>query len=265
MNSVVPFAWQVPGVFRSRIGDRAGRQRIMTADGHLLILLHKVPPAGTSEREYALFWRDPSGDWISTESGSGLGALTTYFDEWRAVIDELEDVMSEPPQAENYFEVLQRTSPLLRTIRNTYRTMQDAREACPDREVLVARDEAGELERAVDLLHHDAKNGMEFMIARQGEEQARQSSRLVITGHRLNLLAAIFLPLTALGSIFAMHLENGLERWNAPWTFWSFVVGALVVGLLLVTAIVIETNRSRREMPTPVSRPSAPARKKRRN
>ena len=44
-------------------------------------------------------------------------------------------------------------------------------EACPDRAILLARDEAGELERAVDLLHHDAKNGMEFMIARQGEEK----------------------------------------------------------------------------------------------
>ncbi len=244
-------------MFRSRIGERAGRQRIMVADGHLLILLHKVPRPGTSEREHALFWRDPSGDWISTESGSGLGALVAYFEQWRNVIDDLEDVMSEPPQAENYFEVLQRTSPLLRTIRNTCRTMQEAREACPDREILIARDEAGELERAVDLLHHDAKNGMEFMIARQGEEQARQSSRLVVTGHRLNLLAAIFLPLTALGSIFAMHLENGLERWNAPWTFWSFVGGALFTGLLLVAVIVIETNRSRRKPLPPVSTTSA--------
>ena len=118
MNSLVPFGWQVPGVFRSRIGERAGRQRIMTADGHLLIILHKVPRAGTSGRESALFWRSPKGDWTSTEGGSGLGALTAYFEQWRSVIDQLEDVMAEPPLAENYFTVLQRTSPLLRTVRN---------------------------------------------------------------------------------------------------------------------------------------------------
>lgn len=249
MNSLVPFGWQVPGVFRSRLGERAGRQRIMTADGHLLIILHKVPGAGSSARESVLFWRNPNGDWISTEGGSGLGASTAYFEQWRRVIDELEDVMAEPPLAENYFTVLQRTAPLLRTIRNTYRAMQDAREACPDREILLARDEAGELERAVDLLHHDAKNGMEFMIARQGEEQARQSNRLVTTGHRLNLLAAIFLPLTALGSVFSMHLANGLEQWNAPWTFWIFAGGALLTGLFLVTTIVVEMNRARRQPP----------------
>ena len=227
----------------------------MTAEGHLLILLHKVPKAGSSERPSALFWRDAKGDWISTESGSGLGALAAHFEEWRRVIDELEDVMAEPPTADNYFTVLQRTSPLLRTIRNTGRTMQDAREACPDREVLLARDEAGELERAVDLLHQDAKNGMEYMIARQGEEEARRSHQLVITSHRLNLLAAIFLPLTALGSVFSMQLASGLEQWNAPWTFWIFVSGAMLTGLILVTSIAMEMNRARRQPPARRKKP----------
>ena len=247
MNSLVPFGWQVPGVFRSRIGERAGRQRIMTADGHLLLILHKVPRAGTAERESALFWRSPHGDWVSTEGGSGLGAIATYFEQWRKVIDELEDLMAGAPLAENYFAVLQRAAPLLRTIRNTYRTMQDAREACPDRQILLARDEAGELERAVELLHHDAKNGMDYMIARQGEEQARQSNRLVVAGHRLNLLAAIFLPLTALGSIFSMQLSSGLEKWNAPWTFWCLVGGALLTGLCLMSLTLLEMNRASRK------------------
>ena len=62
MNSIGSLGWQVPGVFRSRIGERAGRQRVMTADGHLLFILHKVPRAGTAERESALFWRSPLGD-----------------------------------------------------------------------------------------------------------------------------------------------------------------------------------------------------------
>lgn len=221
----------------------------MSAEGHLLIILHKVPRTGVAEREFVLFWRDAAGGWLSTEAGSGIGALHAHFEQWRKAIDELEDVMAEPPQAANYFSVLQRSSPLLRTIRNTYRTMQDAREACPDRDLLLARDEAGEVERALDLLHTDAKNGMEFMIARQGEEEARRSAQLVATGHRLNLLAAIFLPMTALGSVFSMQLSSGLERWNAPWAFWCFVGGALVTGLVLVAVIVIEMNYVRQQPP----------------
>jgi hypothetical protein len=260
MSSLVPFAWQVPGVFRSRVGDRAGRQRIMTGEGHLLIILHKVPRAGVAEREFVLFWREPKGGWLSTEAGSGLGALHAHFDAWRKVIDELEDVMAEPPQAASYFSVLQRTSPLLRTIRNTCRTMQEAREACSDRDILLARDEAGEMERAVDLLHTDAKNGMEFMIARQGEEEARRSAQLVLMGHRLNLLAAIFLPLTALGSVFSMQLSSGLERWNAPWTFWCFVGTALLIGLVLVAAIFIEMRCVRQPPPPPRKKSARPER-----
>ncbi len=221
----------------------------MTAEGHLLILLHKVPRAGVAEREFVLFWRDAKGDWLATESGSGLGALHAHFEQWRKVIDELEDLMAEPPQAANYFSVLQRTSPLLHTIRNTCRTMQEAREACSDRDLLLARDEAGELERAVDLLHTDAKNGMEFMIARQGEEEACRSAQLVLMGHRLNLLAAIFLPLTALGSVFSMQLSSGLERWNAPWAFWCLAGGALLTGLTLVAAIFLEMHRLQKPQP----------------
>ena len=209
----------------------------MTADGHLLIILHQVPQPGTTERTPVLFWRTPQGDWTSTGGGSGLGALQAHFEQWRKVIDDIEDLMQQPASPGNYFAVLQKTTPLLRTIRNTSRVMQDAREVSPDRAILIGRDEAGELERAVDLLHHDAKNGMEFMIAVQGEEQAQRAHQLVIAGHRLNLLMALFLPLTAAGSIFSMHLANGLENWNAPWMFWCVVGGGLLTGSVLVFLI----------------------------
>jgi hypothetical protein len=246
MSSLIPHSWEVPAVFRSRLGQRAGRQRIMTADGHLLIVLHKAPEPGTSERESVFLWRDPRGDWISTEVGSGLGTLTQYLDQWRASVDRLEDQMQSAPSAENYFEVLQNTTPLLRTIRNTCRTLQEAREACPDRAILVARDDAGELERAIDLLHSDAKNGMEYMIARRGEEQAQRAHELVRAGHRLNLLVALFLPLTAIGSLFGMNLANGLEAWNSPWLFWGLLGGGLLVGIIIVVAILSRLNASAR-------------------
>ena len=150
--------------------------------------------------------------------------------------------MQQPPSADNYFQVLQSTTPLLRTIRNASRTLQEAREACPDREVLIARDDAGDLERAIELLHTDAKNGMEFMIAKQGEEQAQRSHQIVRAGHRLNLMMAFFLPLTATGSLFSMHLTHGLENWHAPWMFFGVLAAALIAGLLLATAMLLNLD-----------------------
>jgi hypothetical protein len=216
----------------------------MTAEGHLLIVLHKVPRLGNSERESVFFWRNPRGDWVATEGASGLGALHEHFEQWRKVVDQLEDQMQQPSSADNYFLVLQYTTPLLRTIRNTSHTLQSAREACPDREMLIARDEAGELERAIELLHTDAKNGMEFMIAKQGEEQAQRSYQIVRAGHRLNLMMAFFLPLTAIGSIFGMHLSHGLENWHAPWMFWGVLAAALFVGVMLAIVIVFNLDAS---------------------
>jgi Mg2+ and Co2+ transporter CorA len=169
-----------------------------------------------------------------------LGALQAHFESWRKAVDRLEDQMQQHPSADNYFEVLQHTTPLLRTLRNTGRTMQDAREACPeDRAILLARDDAGDLERALDLLHHDAKNGMEFMIAKQAEVQAQRAHQLVLAGHRLNVLVALFLPLTAIGSVFGMNLSHGLENWQVPWLFWGMLGSALVIGGLLVSAVVL--------------------------
>jgi len=245
MNSPLPLAWDVPGIFRSRLGEHSGRQRIMSANGHLLIILHRLPEPGNSARSSAIFWRNPRGDWLSTEGGSGLGALNAHLDSWRKAVDRIDEQMQQHPSADVFFETLQSTTPLLRTIRNTHRTLQEARDKCPeDRAILLARDGIGELERAIDLLYHDAKNGMEFMIAKQGEVQAQRAHQLVLAGHRMNLLVAMFLPLTAVGSVFGMHLSHGLEDWHAPWLFWGMLGGALMTGVLLVAAIVLRTRSS---------------------
>ena len=213
----------------------------MSADGHLLLILHKVPEPGDSTRSSALFWRNPRGDWTSSEGGPGLGALNTHLESWRKVVDRIEAQMQQHASAESFFEVLQSTTPLLRTIRNTQRTLQEAREESPeDRPILLARDDAGELERAIELLHSDARNGMEYMIARQGEEQALRTHQLVLAGHRLNRLIALFLPLTAIGSMFGMNVSHGLERWPSPWLFWGLLATALVIGVLLMTAVVFK-------------------------
>jgi len=243
MKAVLPSSWDVPAIFRARLGERSGRQRVMSANGHLLLILHRVPEPGNPDRTSTFFWRNPHGDWTSSDGGSGLSALDAHLEPWRQFVDYLENQMQESPSAETFFTVVQSTTPLLRTMRNAHRTLQEARDACQeDRAILLARDDAGELERALELLHNDAKNGMEYMIAKQGEEQARRAHQLVTAGHRLNLLIALFLPLTAIGSVFGMNLAHGLENWQSPWLFWALLVSALAVGLALMAAVLFKLS-----------------------
>jgi hypothetical protein len=246
MSAVLPGTWKVPELFHARLGEQAGRQRMMSADGHLLMILHKIPQPGNPDREPILFWRDTAGTWKSTGSGAGLAELRALVDDFTKHVDKLEDRMQEAPNSKTYFEILQTTGPLLRTIRNMHTTLQQAREAFQmDRHILVARDQAGELERAVELLHADAKNGLEYMVARQMEEQAENSEQLLTAGHKLNMLIAIFLPLTALGSAFGMNFRHGLEGITSPLLFW----GTLIVGIMLgffVKALLDTPSRSGR-------------------
>jgi hypothetical protein len=238
MSPILPATWKVPEVFHARLGEQAGRQRMMSADGHLLLILHKIPTPGESDREPVLFWRDPAGNWKATGSGAGLAELKAYLDSFTAEVDRLEDRMQEPPSSRMYFEILQTTAPLLRTVRNMHLALQQARETLPaDRNIIVARDQAGDLERGVELLHADAKNGMEYMIARQAEEQAENSEQLLKAGHRLNLLIALFLPLTALGSAFGMNFRHGLEHVRSPILFWGTLFLGLIVGFFVKTLL----------------------------
>jgi hypothetical protein len=217
---------------------------MMEADDHLLLILHKVPKPACADREAVVFWRDPAGAWKSTSAGSGPGALKAHLDEFVAVIDKLEDRIQQNPAAETYFDILQHTGPLLRTVRNMHTTLQQAREAfSSERAIIVARDKAAEIERAVDLLHADAKNGLEYMVARQAEEQSRNSQQLLLAGHRLNLLVALFLPLTALGSAFGMNLRHGLEHITSPLLFWSTLVGGLAIGFLVKALLNASAGR----------------------
>ncbi|MEC8434092.1 MAG: hypothetical protein VXZ54_14155, partial [Planctomycetota bacterium] len=61
----LPKMWEVPDVFRERLGDRSGRQRAMFADGHLLLILHKAPQPNEDQRVAAFFWRQPDGNWMA--------------------------------------------------------------------------------------------------------------------------------------------------------------------------------------------------------
>jgi hypothetical protein len=244
MKTIIPPAWNVPEVFKARLGDDVGRQRTMTAEGHLLLVLHEPPEPGVTERRGRLFWREPDGSWKSNSLGAGAQALKKHVAEYTARIDELDLRLQSAEAAEDFFSVLQALSPLHRACHNLHAALQEGRELVPaDKDLIVCRDQADALDRTSGLLHADAKNGLDFTIARRTEEQARRGQEMAVAAHRLNLLAAIFFPIATLSAIFGMNLEHGLDIGGNPFAFWGVLLVGFVSGLLLTTAIAARPAR----------------------
>jgi hypothetical protein len=223
----LPILWELPDEITERFGERgAGKQRAMVADGHLLLVLHKTPTRDQRKREAIFFWRKPTGEWESSGRGDGLRGLRKHLGEYGSAEERFSEEYEQAETAEDYFRILEEMAPLHHAANNLHATLQAAREGIPDdRDIIDLRDWAYDLERTLDLLYADTKNGLDFHIAKQAEEQARLSLRSVQTANRLNILAAIFFPLTAISSVFGMNLRSGLE--NAPLlVFWFvFLIG----------------------------------------
>jgi len=85
LKSVLPATWEVPAEFRSRLGEKAGRQRARMAEGHLLLVLHAPPKKDEPDRKGRLFWRKPDGTWLSNELGGGSAALAKHLNEYAEI------------------------------------------------------------------------------------------------------------------------------------------------------------------------------------
>lgn len=219
----LPGAWGLPEAIKNRFGRKSsGKQRAMFADGHLLLVLHKVPQHGERERETVFFWRKPDGNWEYSGRGIGLPALKKHLEEYQEEAKKLSQKYEKAEIAADYFQILEDLVPIQRAAQNLHATLQDAREAVPsDREIIDLRDWAAEIDRNLELLHLDTQNALDFKIAKQTEEQAEIGLRSLKAAYRLNILAAIFFPLTAISCVFGMNLPSGLE--NAPIAFFWFV------------------------------------------
>lgn len=239
MKTIVPVAWNVPAKIRERFGDSAGRQRAMSADGHLLLILHEPPGANDRSRRARLFWRDPAGKWAWTTNGNTSQLLKEHITEFTERVDRLENQLTSACCADDYFRILQAVAPLHRTGRNLHTTLQQARELFPDdRSIIAARDAAGDIERSLELLHTDAKNGLDYTVAQRTELQSQQSHDMAVSAHRLNVLAALFFPITAISSVFGMNIKNGLESFPDMWLFWGVLAAGFLSGLWLARIIV---------------------------
>ncbi len=241
MRIFIPHDWTIPAGFGKRLGDDVGRQRVMSAEGQLLLVLHEPPSAEAVRRTGRLFWRDADGAWRSKPLGDGVQALKRHVAEFAERADALEKQCLEADSAADYYQLVRALAPLHRTMHHLHAVLQAARDLAPDdRDLINLRDQAGEIERTLELLHGDAKNGLEFTVAHQAEKQSERTFDMAVAAHRLNLLAATFFPLATLsgvfGAVFAMmhvHRDHGLETVDTRLLFWLAMFAGLLGGILL--------------------------------
>lgn len=228
-----PAGWRLPEKIKERLGETAGRQRAIVEGEHLLLVLHKLPTDDSYKRDAALFWRQPNGEWKSSDGREGIGTVRTHLDAYVKALQNLEDDYEKANSATEHFCVLEAIVPISRAAKNQAATLQAARDALPDAlDIITLRDIASDIERGTEIVHADAKNALDYKIARQAEEQSRLGNELSEAGNRLNLLAALFLPMSVIGAAFGSSLKSGLEE-SGPWLFWALLCGALMIGFLL--------------------------------
>ncbi len=234
MAKIVPDTWPLPSELRSKVGSRVGRQRLLSAQGHHLMILHQLPKPHARDRDPAVFWRSTDGSWRCFPGRDHPGTLRDHVEAVGKVLEELDDKVEHAKTATEFLEVTKIARPLQRYARNMHAVISQLRDVLPDdTDVLAARDRAYELDRLAENVSDDAENGMQHTIAQHTEEQALLSERIAKESHRLNLLAAVALPITAIGSVLGMNLENGLEQLPEPISFWAIVGALFALGLFV--------------------------------
>lgn len=239
---LLPTDWQVPDDVRDRIGDEAGRQRLLAADGHLVLVLHSPPRQGEDHRVGRFFWRDRDGRWRPAGLKHGSHAIGELLDEYEALANEIDSLEDSAASAADYFAILSSVHPLIRSANNLLGVLEEARNQVPkDRSLILLRDRAYALSRRLDLMQHEAKTNIDYSVAQRAEEQALAAHHQMRAAYRLNVLAAFFFPMTTMGAVFGMNLSNGLEGWDtasgpAPIAALVGLALAAGVGLALLVA-----------------------------
>ena len=248
-GGLLPQEWEIPQQLRDRMGEKVGRQRAMTADGHLLVILHDPPGPEEVQRQGRFFWREPDGTWHASQ-GKGPRVLASYLEEYEQLLEALEEQEKDAGTAKEYFEVLQDLTPLLRAARNMHLALQQARELVPRSKGLInLRDAAYANERLADLLCSDTRNSLDFVIAHRTEQQAEASHQMAVSSHRLNVLVAFFFPIATLSAIFGVNMRFGLEedKVNSIIPFVVMLVFGLVAGFALKSLIARRAPSQSRE------------------
>ena len=233
-SSLIPATWNVPAEIIDRLGKQVGRQRTMVAEKHLLIILHAPPSPEDMYRKGRFFWREPDSNWHSSELKGGPDTLNRHLEEYQQLLEEFDEKLDLATNSVEYLEVLNHLNPIYRALCHTKEALQIAREAIPEDKMLIDfRDSSYRLERTAELLIQDAKNALEFIVAKQAEEQAQVSARIELSAHRLNLLIAYFFPIATLSTIFGSNFRHGFEQYQTPYPFCFMVAAGLLLGFVI--------------------------------
>lgn len=237
-GGLIPATWDLPNEFRQRLGSTAGRQRLMEAADNVLLVLHEVPQPDMVTRQGVLYWRNELGEWRASNEVPGKVALEQHLQRYAERLDEFDHLEHAAQNADEYSRLLEGLAPIARAIRNLLEVLEEARKAVPsDRGVIDHRDRAYELSRWAELLYDDAKNSMDVAVVRRAEEQASASHRMLVSAHRLNVLAALFFPFATLGAAFGTTLTDNWT-WSRSWEpFAVFLTSSLLCGALLAVFI----------------------------
>jgi len=241
--SYIPASWDLPDAIRMRLGETVGKQRLIDEEGHLLLLLHQLPRAEDDEvRKAMVVWRNPAGEWKSSPEEGGLRGLEKHLAAYRTVIHELDEGVESAKTARQFFEVMGRMHPLQRAARNKFLAIQELRQALPDdTRIINMRDQAGDLERAIELIAADAKAGMDFTLAESANQQAISADIANHEARRLNRMAAFFFPLATLVAVFGMNPPESICNSSG---FWAVLVAGVVLGVF-VNALLSSGNRKK--------------------
>jgi hypothetical protein len=223
-----------------QISTRSGNQRCLIGHDELLLIVHDLPESGKPERVPLVFWRTPGGGWFGPDSVKGLGMLSALLDRYQEQIDEYEEVIDEPDGAAAVFKVARHAAPLARSTRNMLAALDQAYGHDDDnRDLMALRDRARELERAAELLFHDAKLVLEFQQAENAEDQQEAAERLNTIAFRLNLMAGFFLPLVGIGALLGMNVEipDFVQSW-----FWGILFSGLGLGVAVLLMVGWKTG-----------------------
>lgn len=224
----IPKTWQLPEAILARLGDQPGRQRLMDAENHLLLILHSPPRAEDNERRNAVvFWCSPVGEWKSAPASGGLMALDAHITAYRSRVRELDDQVDHSADLRVHFEVTREINPLRRAARHLLEVMESARTARPqERRLIVLRDLAVETDRAAELAASEVKSALDFALAESNQQQAVEAAIGNREARRLNQLVAFFFPLATLVAIFSM--ENPARTLQQPGFGAVLVIGSML-------------------------------------
>ena len=240
----LPAIWDLPQEIRHRVSKHQGRQRAMEAEGHILFILYRVPQPRTNERHVVYLWRKPDGTWEFSERGTGINALSGLLQEYEQVVEEMESRQESAKLPEHWYAIVERIGPVQRAIQQMYVTLQEARRTIPDLEQQAALqgpcDQASNLVRGCDQLLADAKISMDFFATKQSYIQSLVSRDQARAAFRLNILAALFLPLGTIAAVFGMNLQHGLEA-QSSWFFWGIFAAGITAGVA-IGAYVLNFN-----------------------